>query len=176
MKILWRREWWPTPVFLPGESHGQRSLAGYSPWGCKDSDTTKQLTLLLLQLGCHRDRTGLWSWYPRGHLCFLLAYLRVKLSVQFTQLCLTRCDPMNCSTLGLTVHHQLLELTQTQVYYISDAIHPSHPLSSPSSPTFNHSQHQGLFQWVSSSHQVAKVLEFQLQYQSFQWIFRTDFL
>ena len=68
------------------------------------------------------------------------------------------------------------EPTQTHVHHVSDAIQPSHPLSSPSPPTVNLSQHQGLFQWVSSSHQVAKVLEFQLQHQSFQWIFRTDFL
>ena len=74
------------------------------------------------------------------------------------------------------VHHQFPELMQTHVHRISDAIQPSHPLSSPSPPAFNLSQHQGLFQWVSSSHQVVKVLEFQLQHQSFQWIFRTDFL
>ena len=73
-------------------------------------------------------------------------------------------------------HQQLPEFTQTHVHRVSDAIQPSHPLSSPSPPAFNLSQHQGLFQWVSSSHQVAKVLEFQLQHQSFQWIFRTDFL
>ena len=72
--------------------------------------------------------------------------------------------------------HQLPELTQTHVHWVSDAIQSSHPLSSPSPPAFNLSQHQGLFQWVSSSHQVAKVLEFQLQHQSFQWIFRTDLL
>ena len=66
--------------------------------------------------------------------------------------------------------------TQTHVHWVGDAIQPSHPLSSPCSPAFNLSQHQGLFQWVSSSHQVAKGLEFQFQHQSFQWIFRTDFL
>ena len=72
------------------------------------------------------------------------------------QLCQTLCDPMNCSTPGLPVHHQLPEFTQTHVHWIGDAIQPSHPLSSPSSPTFNLSQHQGLFKWVSFSHQVAK--------------------
>ena len=72
--------------------------------------------------------------------------------------------------------HQLLELAQTHVHWIGDAIQPSHPLSSPSPPALNLSQHQGLFQWVSSSHQVAKVLALQFQHQSFQWIFRTDFL
>ena len=83
---------------------------------------------------------------------------------------------MDCSMLGSPVHHQLLELTQTPVHRVNDAIQPSHSLSLPSPPSLNLSQHQGLFQWVSSSHQVVKVLEFQLQYQSFQWICRTDFL
>ena len=79
--------------------------------------------------------------------------------VQFssvTQLCLTPCDPMNHSTPGLPVHHQLPESTQTHVHWIGDAIQPSHPLSSPSPPALNLSQHQGLFKWVSSSHEVAQ--------------------
>ena len=75
---------------------------------------------------------------------------------------------MDCSTPGLPVHHQLPEFTQTHALRVGDAIQPSHPLSSPSPPAFNLSQHQGLIQGVSSSHQVAKVLEFQLQHQSFQ--------
>ena len=81
-----------------------------------------------------------------------------------------------CSTPGFPVHHQILELAQIHVHQVSDAIRPSCPLSSPSPPVLNLSQHQGLLQWDSSSHQVAKILEFQLQHQSFQWIFRTDFL
>ena len=100
-------------------------------------------------------------------------------SVQFSsvaQSCLILCSPMGCSTPGCPVHHHLQEPTQTYVHRVGDAIQPSHPLSSPSLPTFNLSQYQGLFQWVSSSHQVAKVLELQLQCQSFQWIFRTDSL
>ena len=92
------------------------------------------------------------------------------------QSCSTLFDPMDCSTPGLPVHHQFLEPTQTHVHWVSDAIQPSHPLSSPSPPTFNLSQHQSVFQWASSSHQVAKGLEFQLQHQSFQWISRTNFL
>ena len=84
-----------------------------------------------------------------------------------TQSCLTLCDPINHSTPCLPVHHQLLEFTQTHVHWVSDAIQPSHPLSSPSPPAPNPSQHQGLFQWVNSSHEVVKVLEFQLQHQSF---------
>ena len=86
-------------------------------------------------------------------------------SVQFNsvaQSCLTLCDPMNRSTPGLPVHHQLPEFTQTHVHWVRDAIQPSHPRSSPSPPAPTPSQHQSLFQWVNSSHEVAKVLEFQL--------------
>ena len=100
-------------------------------------------------------------------------------SAQFssvTQSCPTLCNPVNCSTPGFPVHYQLPNFTQTHVHWVGDAIQPSRPLSSPSPSAFNLSQHQGLFKWFSCSHQVAKVLEFQLQYQSFQWIFRTDFL
>ena len=93
-----------------------------------------------------------------------------------TQLCLTLCDPVDCSTPGFPIHHQLMELAQTHVQWVGDTIQLSHPLPSPSPPIFNLSQHQCLFQWVSSSHQVAKVLELQLQHQSFQWILRTVFL
>ena len=92
------------------------------------------------------------------------------------QSCPTLCNPMDGRMPGLPVHHQLLEFTQTHVHCVGDAIRPSHPLSSPSPPAPNPSQHQGLFQWVSFSHQVTKVLEFQLQHQFFQWILRTDFL
>ena len=88
-----------------------------------------------------------------------------------TQLCPTLCDPMDCSTPGFPVLHHLLEFAQNHVHWVDDAIQPSHPLSSPSHPTLDLSQHQGLFQWVSSSHQVAKVLELQPQHQSFQWVF-----
>ena len=92
------------------------------------------------------------------------------------QSCPALCAPMDWRMPGFPVHHQLLELTQTHVHWVSDAIQPSHPLSSHSPPAFNLSQHQGLYQWVSSSYQVAKVLKFQLQHQSLQWILRTDFL
>ena len=108
------------------------------------------------------------------HLSFTLD---IGSSVQFSsvaQSCPTLCDPMDCSTPGLPVHHPLLELTQTHVCHIGDAMQPSHPLSSPSPLAFHLSQHQDHFKWVSSSHQVAKVLEFQLQHQSFQWTPRTD--
>ena len=90
---------------------------------------------------------------------------RIRLSV----------TPWTAACQSIPVHHQLLESTQTHVHRVSDAIQPSHPLSSPS-PALNLSQDQGLFQWVSSSHKVAKVLEFQLQHQSFQWTPKTDLL
>ena len=77
--------------------------------------------------------------------------------------------PLDCTTSGFPIHRQFPEIAQTHVHRVGNAIQPSHPLSSPSPPAFNLSQHQGLFQWVSSSHQVAKVLEFQLRHQSFQW-------
>ena len=86
------------------------------------------------------------------------------------------CDLMNLSTPGLPVHYQLPESTQTHVHWDGNAIQPSHLLSSPLPPAFNLSQHQGLYKWVCSSHEMAKVLEFQLQHQFFQWTSRTDLL
>ena len=108
--------------------------------------------------------------------------LSVHLSIQklqfssIAQSCPTLCNPMSRSMPGLPVYHQLPEFTQTHVHRVGGAIQPSHPLSSPSAPAPNPSQHQSLFQWVSSSHEVAKVLEFQLQHQSFQWTPKTDLL
>ena len=99
--------------------------------------------------------------------------------IQFSsvaQSCPTLCNTMNNSTPGFAVPHQFPEFTQSYVHWVSDAIHPSHPLLSPSPPALNLSQHQGLFKWVSSSHQVAKALELQLQHQSFQWTPRTNLL
>ena len=116
-------------------------------------------------------------FYPEYIL--LLANTGTFSSVQFSsvaQSCPTLCDPMNCSTPGLPVHHQLPEFTQTHVHRISDAIQPSHPLSSPSPPAPNPSQHQSLLQSVNSSHEVAKVLEFQLQHHSLQRNPRADLL
>ena len=89
--------------------------------------------------------------------------------------CLTPCDPMDCNPPGFPVLHDFPELVQIHVHQVGDAIQPSHPLLSPSPPALNLSQHQGLFQWVSFLHQLAKGLEFQFQHQSFQ-LFRTDFL
>ena len=100
-------------------------------------------------------------------------------SVQFssvTRSCPTLCDPMNRSTPGLPVHHQLPEFTQTRIHWVGDAIQPSHPLLFPSPPAPNPSQHQSLFQWVNSLHEVAKVLDFQLQHHSLQRNPRADLL
>ena len=107
---------------------------------------------------------------PRSHPPLKVHLFNTQhLWIQFcsvTQSCLTLCDPMDCSTPGFPVHHQLPELAQTHVHRVGDAIQPSHPLSSPSPPAFNLAQHWGLFQWVRSLPQVTKLLEFQLQHQS----------
>ena len=108
--------------------------------------------------------------YGAGHLSLILKtilkhFVVLQIPVQFSSVAQsypTLWDPMNCSTPGLPVHHHLLEFTQTHVHRVGDAIHPSHPLSSPFPPAPNPSQHQSLFQWVSSLHEVAKVLEFHL--------------
>ena len=125
----------------------------------------------------------LTSLIPSSTHAVLFAWLQLYLSLQFSQslqsfshVFVTLCDSMNRSTPGLPVHHQLPESTQTHVHRVGNAIQPSHPLSSPSPAVPNPSQHQGLFQRVNSSHEVAKVLEFQLQHQSFQWTPRTDLL
>ena len=109
-------------------------------------------------------------------LCIFYIYIYIYQFSSVAQLCPTLCDPMDYSMPGFPAHHQLPELAQTYVHWVSDAIQPSHPLSSPSHPAFNPFQHQGLFQWVSSLPQVTEVLKLQLQYQSFQWVFRTGFL
>ena len=107
----------------------------------------------------HKLHTSLlftFCWWVLSHICYY----------SVTHPCPTLCNPMDCST---------PKHTQTHVHWVSDAIQPSLLLSSPFAPAFNLSQHQGLFQWVGSLHQVAKVLKLQLQHQSFQWIFRVDF-
>ena len=125
--------------------------------------------LLLFRFPSHLGHTEHWVEFPVLDRKFSLDVSPsiVSQSVNsVTQSCPARCDPMNRSMTGLPVHHQLPEFTQTHVHWVSDAIQPSHLPSSPSPPAPNPSQHQGLFQWVNSSHEVAKVLEFQLQHQS----------
>ena len=121
-------------------------------------------------VGKEKERDG--PCFHPGPPVLVWFWVECKFS-SVTQSCLTLCDPMDCSSPGFPVHHQLPELVQTHVHLVSGAIQSSHPLSPPSPPAFSLSQHEGLFQWVSSSHQVAKVLQLQLQHQSFQWIFRT---
>ena len=131
-------------------------------------------------------------WWILYHLSYqriyLILFFKINLFIliggwvlhnQFssvTQSCPILYNPMNHSTPALPVHHQLPESTQTHIHWVGDAIQPSHPLSSPSPPALNLSQHQDLFKWVSSLHQMAKVLEFQLQHQSFQWTPRTNLI
>ena len=139
----------PAIIFILGVSVHRRPTPDTQPeTHLLPQDSWKTLTLA--------------SW---KHCCFIDSICETHHSVQFssvTQSCPTLCDLMNCSTPGLPVHHQLPECTETHVHWVSDAIQPSHPLSSPSPPAPNPSQHQDLFQWVNSSHEVAKVLEFQL--------------
>ena len=145
----------------PGE--GNDNLLQYS---CLESSMDKGTWLAMVQRVA-KSWTQLSYWaYMHAYSIYMYSSLTSgHVSVQFSsvaQLCLTLCDPMNCSTPGLLVHHHLPESTQTHVHWVRDAIQPSHPLSSPSAPAPNPSQHQSLFQWVNSSHEVAKVLEFQL--------------
>ena len=127
------------------------------------------------------EKIGEWShWISPSWWSFeIVSSNIVSIIYQFSSVAqsyLTLCDPMNRSMPGLPIHHQFREFTQTHAHQVGDAIQPSHPLLYPSPPAPNSSQCQGLFQWVNSSHEVAKVLEFQLQHQSFQWTPRTDLL
>ena len=154
-KIPWRRVWQPTRVFLPGESHGERSLVGYSPWGRRDL----------------------------GHDCALMytQSLSIKYQPQGKDCQFSSVQSLSCVWLFVTPRTAPCSSPTPGAYSNSCPLswwcHPTISSSVvPSPPAFNLSQHQGLFQWVSSSHQVTKILEFQLQHQSFQWIFRADFL
>ena len=155
--------------------HWSESCSFFVIFWCLASLATRSLTLHLWWI--HKPLLiALILWV---FLWFFVAVFSLSVqfsSVQFSQSCPTLCDPMNRSMPGLPVHHQLPQFTQTHAHRVDDAIQPSHPLLSPSPPAPNLSQHQGLFQWVSSSHEVAKVFEFQLQHQSFQWTPRTDLL
>ena len=141
-----------------------------------------KLTMLYVSVCCSVSTSCLTLWDPKDCSCpgsSVPGISQARILVPFSsvaQSCSTLWNPMDCSMPGLPVHHQLLEFTQTHVLWVGDAIQPSHPRSSPSPPALNLSQHQGLFKWVSTLHQVVKVLQFQLQHQSFQWTPRTDLL
>ena len=187
MSPLWKRNLQPLIIFhgVEASSHSQSWLQGnavlFMPRG-EDSDfngppaasaTFFNVKANTLSESCFCIHLLLW-----GDLSVIqFSLLQFCRHVQFSsvaQSCPTLCDPMDYSMPGLPVHRQLLDFTQTRVHWVGDAIQQSCPVSSPSPPAFNLSQHQGLFQCVSSSHQVAKVLE--PQHQSFRWIFTVDLL
>ena len=131
--------------------------------GMPRSKPNNILDSIITKKGCINNskmQSWVWSWIWKWSIPNTIQFSSV------TQSCPTLCNPMNHSTPGLPVHHQLPEFTQTHGHRVGDAIQPSHPLSSPSPPAPNPSQNQGLFQWINSSHEVAKVLEFQRQHQS----------
>ena len=132
----------------------------------KQNSTVQHRELYSISVISHNEKE--YIYLIREELFKKYMYIIKDQFSSVTQSCSTLCNLMDCSMPGFPVHHQLLELTQTHVLRVSDAIQPSHPLSSPYPPAFNLSQHQSLFKSVSSSHQVGKVLKFQLQHQSFQ--------
>ena len=152
--ILWRERGVSYSVSLWVVKFEKRNSKWWS-WYSLQGSSFRTLKLMA-SIGLDSISNEAGQWALKGFM---------KCSAQFSsvaQSCLSLCDPMNCNTPGLPVHHQLPEFTQIHVHWVDDAIQLSHPLSSPSLPAPNPSQHQGLFQWVSSSHEVAKVLEFQL--------------
>ena len=172
----------------PGEGNGNPLQSSYlgNPMDRKASWTTvRGVTKIQTWVSKHTCML-LYTWQICKEIRFRViqdwrcinpnGYITLKSVSSVAQSCPTLFDSIDCSMPGFPVHHQLPELAQTHVHRVCDAIQPSHPLSTPSPPAFNLAQQQGLFQWVNPSHQVAKVLELQLQHQSFQWIFRTDFL
>ena len=154
---VWRRAWQPTLVFLPEESHGQRSLVGYSSWGCKESDMTERISM---------------------HICCYITETNTTFLKQFSsvaQSCPTLCNPWTAAhqgSLSITNSWSLLKFMSIESVMPSNYLILCRPLLLLPS-IFSSIR---VFSNVSSSHQVTKVLEFQLQHQSFQWIFRTDFL
>ena len=122
----------------------------------------------------HLATSSSWQWVNKFVFITAQVYSPRCCYCSVAKPCLSHCKPMDCSMPGIHDLHYLLEFAQTHVHCVHDAIQPSHPLLTPSSPAFNLSQHQGLFQWISSSNRVAKGLKLQLQ--SFQWIFRVDSL
>jgi len=165
-----RWQLWEAGVSLEAleiESHGESKFLRYY-WTMQRTQRTRSFLSPLYAF--------VWPW-SSTHTPHPPPNLEINSSSSsVAQSCPTLCNRVECSTPGLPGHHQLPELAETHVHRVGDAIQTSHPLSSPSPPAFNLAQCKGLFQWVSSSNQVAKVLELQLQHQSFQWIFRTDFL
>ena len=152
-------------IYIQFSSVIQSCLTLCSPmdWSPPDSFVYGNSSGLNTGGGCHALLQRIFP--TQGLISSLLT--SPALAAQFNsvaQLCPTLCDPIDCSMPGFLVYHQIQELAQIHVHWVGDAIQPFHPLSSPSPPAFNLSQHQGLFQWVNSLHQVAKVLELQFQH------------
>ena len=144
--------------------YGQQSTRLLCPQDSLDKNTGVDFHVLLhiTRWSVPKSHEKCWTgWSTSWNQDCRQKYLSDQIR-SVAQSCPTLCDPVNCSTPGLPVYHQLPEFTETHVHRVSDAIQPSHPLSSPSPPAPNPSQHQSLFQWVNSSHEVATVLEFQL--------------
>ena len=159
-KFEWK--WWAVEILNVGEASTVGSIArqhGFGSW-------------LWWLLSCVTVSS---HWVSHSFSFLIIQFSSVQFS-SVAQSCPTLCDPMNLSMPGLPVHHHLPEFTQTHVHQVRDTIQPSHPRSSPSPPAPNPSQHQSLFQWVNSPHEVAKVLEFQLQHHSLQRNPRADLL
>ena len=139
---------------------------------CMSDKSSTFCICVYIYINLKRSVIFITSLSHQTHIC-ISSYVLCCCSV--SKSCLTLCNPMNCNVPGFPVLHYFLKFAQTDVHWVSDATQPSHPVS-PLSLTLNFSQHQGLFQWVGCSHQVAKVLELQLQHQSLHWIFRVNFL
>ena len=184
-KILWRRERLATPVFWPGEFHRQRSLVGYSPQGHKEWTWLSNFHFYFTFFKVRKATTNadllpqLVYRYEQVTLEILLFRFKdiskVKICCSVTQSCPTLCNLMDCSTPDFPVLRYLPEFAQTHAHWVSDVIKISQPLPPHSPLALNLSQHQGLFQWVNSLDQVAKISELQLYHQSFQWISSVQF-
>ena len=174
VKIPWSRKWQPLQYSCLENPMDRGALWAIVHRVAKSSTWLKRLST---QRRCrYEEQTFVRMGEGEGRMTWVvLKHIHCCCSVARSSPVPTLCDPMDCSVSGFPVLHYLLELAQTPVHWITDAIQPSHPRLPPSPPTLNFSQHQGLSQWVDSSHQVAKVLELQFQHQSFQWI-RVDFL
>ena len=158
--VLWVQE--TSRPIIPSHHSWKPCLSFFSYWSIVDLK-------YCISLGVKQRDSGI-------HI-FVCLYILFWIPCHYTLFSSVVSDSLPSHGLpGFPVHHQLPEFTQTHVHQVGDAVQPSHPLSSPSPPSFSLSQHQGLFKRVSSSHQLANVLEFQLQHQLFQWIFTADFL
>ena len=161
----------PWTIQSMGFSRPERVAFPLSRWSSQPRDSTQV---------SHIAGGFFTSWAIRVYVLFFLMFTRVYVfspcCCSVAKSCPTLCDPIDHSMPGFPILHYLLEFLKTRVHSVGGTNQPSHLLSPSSPPALNFSQHQGLFQRVGSSHQVANVLEFQLQHQSFQWLFRVDFL